>query len=326
MDQVPCRFGPFTLIERLNRSAMAEVYVASRPGDEPVVLKRLLPPLLQDPAFRRLFAHECYLGARLADPALPIVFEEGQIDGWPYMLLLPAAGLPLVRLLAVALKHHRRVSVPTALQIALPICRALVALHHVVDDEGSPLEAIHMDVSPHNVLVNAEGEVVLIDLGIARSRRLDAGSARLRGRSAYLAPEQLDAPGTIDARVDIFAFGTLLHETLCCRPLFRAATEEQTLYRLRHAPVPSLPEDLPHRERLDPILARCLARPPDERYPDTWQLRVALEDLAAAIQLDAHRAKIVSEINTLHVLAEATEADPVAPIRAKNARAGICAC
>lgn len=326
MEQLPRGFGPFTLEALLNRSAMAEVYLARRPGHEPMVLKRLLPRLKQDVAFRQLFAHECYLGTRVAGSGLPTVFEEGVVDGWPYMLLLPCPGQPLVRLLAAALSHRRRIGVASALHLALPICRGLLALHTATDDYGRPLGAIHMDVAPHNVLVSPEGGAVLIDLGIARSQRLEGCSAQLRGRSAYLAPEQLDGPRRLDSRVDIFAFGTMLHEMLCCRPLFRAAQEDHTLYRLRHAPAPNLPPDLAHRDLLEPILERCLARPRRERYAHVQQLADDLEDLAEAIQIDARIAEIKGEINALHVIASAMQSELAAPFRARNERPGIHAC
>jgi serine/threonine protein kinase len=314
------------LLELLNRSAMAEVYVAQRAGDDPVVLKRVLPQRLQDESFLQLFAHESYLGTRVANPGLPTVLEEGHVDSWPYMLLLPCPGLPLVRLLAAALTHRRRLAVATALHLTLPLARAIFALHSASDAAGQPLAAIHMDVAPHNVLVSPEGDTVLIDFGIARSRRLNT-SMLLRGRSAYLAPEQLLVPPPeLDARVDIFAFGTLLHETLCCQPLFRAATEEQTLYRIRHAMAPALPLDLPHREQLDPLLKRCLARDPAGRYDDSGQLVEALEDVAETVSLSSHASTIANEIKSLHVLAAAREQTPAIYPPTRNERSPIRAC
>ncbi|MCK5797438.1 MAG: phosphotransferase, partial [Deltaproteobacteria bacterium] len=199
-------WGSFSLDQRIEVSAMAEVFLVHRGDDErPYILKRPTIERRDDPTAAALFAHEQYLTTQADHPNLVKSVDSGEIKGWPYLLLEHRPGVSLVRILAAAVQAGRRLSGVTVIHIALQMARALKALHATCDADGAFLSTIHMDIAPHNVLVSMnDGRVTLLDLGIARSRRLSREVAAVHGRSAYLAPEQIVLTDPLDARVDIF--------------------------------------------------------------------------------------------------------------------------
>jgi len=247
------------------------------------VVKRIFPHLSRDPDFVSYFRHEGRISSLLHHPNIVHTMELGQVNGQYYIAMEYLPGPTLVRLLATALAGHTQLSIPLILHLALQISGALDYLHTLPSVEGLPLGIIHMDLAPHNILVSADGLVKLLDFGIARARGLDPAKLRrdFRGRTAYLAPEQLDGLA-LDQRVDLFAFGIILHEMVMVRPLFRSSSENQTVSRILYAPIPRLRRlrsDCP--EELERIILRALERDRDQRYQSAGELLSDLDGCVA---------------------------------------------
>jgi serine/threonine-protein kinase len=272
------QFGRYRLLERIAVGGMGEVYLArylSAAGIERhAVVKRILPHLNKDPNFVSHFLTEGRITSLLAHPNVVQTIELGRVADQYYIALEHIPGATLVRLLANAMKLRRRLSIELIHHISVQISRALVYIHNLTNLEGDPLEIIHMDLAPHNVLVTPDGQAKLLDFGISQAHGLgtDASRRDFRGRTAYLAPEQLDGL-KLDKRVDLFALGIMMHEMVLARPLFRAKVEQQTATRILYAPIPRLRTQRPDcPEAMENIIVKALQRSRAHRYQDASEV------------------------------------------------------
>ncbi len=278
-------FGRYQLVRRLASGGMGEVFLARRVEagglDTQVVLKRVLPHLASQPGFMDRFLEEARLAARLHHPNIVEVLELGEVGGLPYMAMeyVPGADLRLLQQRAAG-----PLPPAVALRIAADVAAALEHAHGLADAHGQPLQLVHGDVSPQNVLVGLEGQVKLIDFGVAsavgHAPRSTPDSPQ--GKYPYMSPEQAQGHA-LDARSDLFSLGLVLWELLTGARLFHGESDLVSLRRVRacHVPAPSaLVPGLPRA--LDAVTARALAREPGERWQDARALRVALEESAAS--------------------------------------------
>jgi serine/threonine protein kinase len=277
------RLGRFRLLERLAVGGTAEIFRArllGAAGEQPVVVKRILPQHVRDSRFRGMFQQEARLLARLDHPNVVRLLDFAEVKGSLLLVLEHVDGGDLAALMAGA-----RMPPPLAAYVVLEVARALDYVHARTDEAGQALHIIHQDVSPQNILLSTAGAVKLTDFGIARSthRRERAGTGVIRGKFAYLAPEQAVPGGPMDARVDVFALGAVLYELLFGRSPFEGPTEGETLERLRLAELALedswlVPADRP----LLAVLRRCLAREPDDRFPSAGALAARLGEYLGA--------------------------------------------
>ena len=275
-------FGEFILEERIAIGGTAEVYLA-RPvtGSSPAplfVIKRLLSTLLEDEAARTMFGEEASLHQRFAHPNIVTCYGAGVVDEEPYLAMELVQGADLHRVLRLAQSRRRPIAPPLATHLAREILAALEAVHHATGDDDQPLGIIHRDVSPSNIYLSTAGEVKLGDFGIAHptagKSRAAAGTA-IRGKFAYLAPEQV-ASDPIDQRADLFAVANVLAEALLGKPLFPGSGQLAVLLAIRDARVDALNEGHTIPPPLVAILKRALARNPNDRYPDAAAFSAAL--------------------------------------------------
>jgi serine/threonine-protein kinase len=283
----PEQFGRYRLLERIAVGGMGEVYLArylSAAGIERhAVVKRILPHLNKDPNFVAHFLTEGRITSLLAHPNVVQTIELGRVADQYYIALEYIPGVTLVRLLANAMKLRRRLSIPLIHHLSIQVARALEYIHNLTNLEGDPLEIIHMDLAPHNVLVTPDGQAKLLDFGISQAHGLgtDTDARRdFRGRTAYLAPEQLDGL-KLDKRVDLFALGIMMHEMVLARPLFRARVEQQTATRILYAPIPRMRTQRPDcPEALENIVIKALQRARSHRYQDASEVLRDLDHCA----------------------------------------------
>jgi len=241
-DPVP--FGRYLLLERIDVGGMAEVFTARVAEGEGagrlVAVKRLLPTLAEDPAAVAMFLDEARIAVQLDHPCIARVDDLGQHGAAYYIAMEHVAGGPLKALQDTLTARGERLAVPLCALVGVRMLAALEHAHARRDGVGRPLGIVHRDVSPHNVLLSFEGEVKLIDFGLAhageRGARQEPGV--VRGKTAYLSPEQ--ARGLpVDARSDVFSAGVVLHELLTGRRLFAASSDLLALENVLEAPVPS---------------------------------------------------------------------------------------
>jgi eukaryotic-like serine/threonine-protein kinase len=314
---LPTPFGKYQLQRKLAEGGMAEVFLAKQAGVEGfeklVVIKRILPSLLAEQEFVRMFINEARLAARLNHPNIVQIFDLGKIDDLYFIAMEYVHGED-IRSLVV--ESNTATSRPPAGIICRILTDTLAGLHYAhtrVGTDGKPLGLVHRDVSPQNVLVTYEGSVKLVDFGIAKATRATSEQTQaglFKGKFSYMAPEQTRGQ-PIDARADVFAVGILLWELLTWRRLFKKNTEMATLIAVSEEPIAppkQIRPDLP--DELNRIVMRALARPLSERYGSAQEMRADLEALIRAQGWEADALSVSSFMReTFAAKLKAQEAD-----------------
>jgi eukaryotic-like serine/threonine-protein kinase len=286
VGEFPIGFGRYQLVERLAVGGMAELFVATAPGEhgfqKKVVIKRLLPHLVDDATYNAMFIDEAKLTARLIHPKIAQTFELGKVASQLYIAMELVDGIDVLALLREFAGKRRRVQPQLAAWIAHEVLDALDYAHHVKAEDGAALGVVHRDISPSNVLLSVRGDVKLIDFGIARAvdpdRAHKSKSGTLKGKYGYMSPEQV-IEQTIDARSDLFSVGVVLAELLTGRRLFAAANELDVLLMVRDAKLARLDKYGADIEPgLNDIVRKALRKPVDERWPSAAAFRDALAE------------------------------------------------
>lgn len=275
-------FGKYCLLERVSIGGMAEIFRA-KPFNAPesrkhLALKRILPHLAEDDEFVQMFIDEATLTVQLVHPNIVRTYELGRFYHAPYILMEFISGKELLELQRTLRRQKDVMGVQMACYIAQEIARGMDYVHAKTDENGNPLNIIHRDISPQNVLVTYGGNVKIIDFGIAKGTfqetRTQVGV--LKGKFGYMSPDQVRLL-PLDHRSDIFSIGTLLWELLTNRRLFRGDNDFETLQMLRD------PEVLPPSEynsaippEVDAIVAKMLAAERDERYQTGGEVAAAI--------------------------------------------------
>jgi serine/threonine-protein kinase len=278
------KFGPYWLDARLAVGGTAEVYVA-RPIDPAglprrLIVKRLLPHFVNDPEGLTMFEREAALHAAVHSDNVVEVFASGLHEGEPWLAMELVEGCDLYRLLRRLSGDNTRLSRGVAIRVAREVLRALESVHGARDASGQLLGIVHRDVTPSNVYLSTDGRVKLGDFGIARSSTRatmrSGGTAMLKGKFAYLAPEQV-AGEPFDHRADLFSLAVVLAEMLIGRPLFAGSGQLAVLLAIRDCRIDGLREvraTLP--SGLFEILERSLSRDPAARFQSAGALSEAL--------------------------------------------------
>lgn len=284
-------FGDYHLVERIAVGGMAEVWRARAYGlagfEKTLVIKKILDSLARDEEFVRLFIDEARIAVLLQHSNIVQVFDLGTADGTLYMAMEYVHGLDLSKL---ASRVREQGPFPLALTLFLvsEVLKALRFAHERRGDDGEPLNLVHCDISPHNVLVSFAGEVKITDFGISRAA-FQARSLHdtVRGKYAYMSPEQIDNL-RLDGRSDIFSLGIVLWEMLTGRRLFKAKNKDETLTRVKRAEVPSPRLYRPQvSEELEALVLKALERKPENRFASAAEM---LDALGMLMVREGHRA------------------------------------
>lgn len=282
MARYPIRFGKYLLLERVNVGGMAEVFKAKTFGvagfERIVAIKRILPNMVEDDEFIKMFIDEARIAVQLNHANVAQIYELGQQGGNYYIAMEYVPSRDLRTLLDRMRQSGSLMPIPQAAYVASKICEGLDYAHRKKDPLGKPMNIIHRDVSPQNVLLSYDGEVKIIDFGIAKAanRASKTQAGVLKGKFGYMSPEQVRGLA-IDHRSDIFAVGVLLYEMLTGERLFVGESDFSTLERVRNAEVlPPTTYNKKISSELEDIVLRSLAREAGDRYP--WAADLA-EDL-----------------------------------------------
>lgn len=263
---------------------MGVLYLARRVSpagfSRPVAIKVIHDHLAQNKRFCRMFIDEAKLSARIDDPNVVRVEEFGEADGRYYLVMEYVHGASLAQAIAV-LRKRGGIPIEQAVAVAMQIAGGLHGAHEATDEEGVPLGIVHRDVSPHNVLVSYKGYVRVIDFGIAKARQVggQTKTGSLRGKLAYMPPEQARSARTVDRRADLYAVGLVLWEMLTFRRVFDADTDIAILNQIRDPkiePPSALAPGVP--KALDDVVMRTLANDPEDRPATGVALQRALAD------------------------------------------------
>ncbi|MFY2556871.1 serine/threonine protein kinase [Corallococcus terminator] len=274
--------GRYELVHPLGQGGMGEVFLAKISGaagfEKPCIVKTILPALLKDRQFLDRFHHEAKVLVHLVHSSIAQVYDMGEADGTYYMALEYVAGVDLAYLLEQARLQGAQVPVPVALFLGQRMAEGLGYAHRKVGPDGAPLGIVHRDVSPHNVMVSYEGEVKVIDFGLAKSaaRSKYTLPATVMGKLGYMSPEQVRAEA-LDHRSDIYSCAVVLWEMLAGRSLIPHGTVGEMMAAMSQPTIPPLTGlrgDLD--ATLDAVVRRALATKPDERYSRSDELARAL--------------------------------------------------
>ncbi len=258
---------------KLDSGGMAEVYVAEAESmagfKKKVAIKRILPDLLKDDKFVRMFLDEARLSLHLNHANIVSVFDIGKSSSTYFIVMEYVEGTNLKTILQYL--HRKRMVLPVHMTVWVlnEVLKGLDYAHSLRDPEtGKKLGIVHRDISPPNILMSWNGEVKLVDFGLAKaSTQLESTDPGVvKGKFSYLAPEA--AQGLeVDARADIFAVGILAYEMLTGKRLFLGESDYKTVEAVRQANVPSISAQNPEvTGELERIVRRSLAREPNERY------------------------------------------------------------
>ncbi|MCK5801089.1 MAG: serine/threonine protein kinase [Deltaproteobacteria bacterium] len=283
------RLGDYWLMDRLGVGGMAEVFLGHRGGsDKPIALKVLLPDAQEEPDIVRGFIDEANIAAELRHPNIVQIFDFALVDG-TYVLEMEYVDGPDLRRLMNSAKT-KSVGIPLSAAIYV-VHEIAVALHYI---HQHARKIIHRDVSPHNIFVTSDGHVKLADFGVAKAtaRLGRTQTGVIKGKLAYLAPEQLRGEG-VSARSDIYALGIVLWELLAGVRYCRGATDAEMFDRARNPVFVPPSKYRPDARGLDALLARCLDPLPALRMPDAG---IFADELERYLQADPFGAEEMTEI------------------------------
>jgi eukaryotic-like serine/threonine-protein kinase len=308
----PRQLADFEIIRRLGVGGMAEVFLAKKRGAEGtyklLVVKRVLPQYGSSRRFRTMFAEEAQLATRLNHPNIVQVYdfqdygEEGQLLSMEYV-----EGPDLRKLMRAAQAKSNRLPPYVAAFIIAEVAKGLHYAHERKDERGVPLDIVHRDVSPQNILLSFEGSVKIADFGIASANLFREEPGVLKGKTGYMSPEQ-GRGDRVDRRSDIYSLGVVFHELLSGRPLHGAAEGAELLEAVREGNVeaPStFARDVPHE--LEAIAMRALAKLSSDRFPTARDLSWSLT------QLLFRKREVVDSHLLEHVIADLVSREHTSP-------------
>jgi serine/threonine-protein kinase len=282
--EVPATYGRFRLTGRIGVGGMAEVFRAVVKGpqgwERELVVKRILPQLTGNSEFTKMFIREAKISALLVHPNIVQTFEFGEAEGTYFIAMEGVQGVTLRELLTKLKKEQRAMPFMVIADIAKQICTGLDYAHTLNGPDGAPLEIVHQDVSPTNIMLAFNGTVKILDFGIARAASFaeeEAKKGLIKGKVAYLAPEQVNLQ-PFDHRIDIFALGIVMHEMMTGARLFQAKNDINKMRQLLSQPIP-LPSSINAAvpRELDRIVMKALEVDPAQRYQSATAMAGDLE-------------------------------------------------
>jgi serine/threonine protein kinase len=307
------KLGRYHLIERIAVGGMAELYLAKQDGpsgfEKTVCIKRIRSHLCAQPEFVNMFLNEARLAALLNHPNIVQIYDLGQ-DGDEYFIAMEyVSGTNMSEAIKRANDTEVYFPILYALKIISLLCEALYHAHTKRDAYQHPLNLVHRDISPHNVLLAFDGSVKLSDFGIAKASTalFETCAGQIKGKLRYMSPEQL-AGDELDGRSDVFSLGVMLHECLTGVPLFEGESDMALMKALREDPIyapsyfnPNLGKDL------DAVAMKALDRDVKKRYQSAWEMQRDLDAVLAHMEFvptSMHLATYMKQLMSAEVAIE----------------------
>ncbi len=282
------KLGRYDILHRIASGGMGSVYVGRARGvadfERLVAIKVLHPHLAHQEDFVAMFLDEARLAAQIRHPNVVATLDVCPTAAGYFLVMEYVEGDHLGGLARAAARAGERLPVPIVLRILVDGLAGLAAAHDLRDRTGGPLNLVHRDVSPQNVLIGKDGLARLTDFGVAKAehRISSTREGQFKGKLAYTSPEQA-ATGEVEQRSDLFAMGVVLWEVLTGKRLFGAETNQATLRRLLDDPIPALSSVEPRLAPLDGVLAKALSRSLDERFQTAHEMQEAIEAVAPKV-------------------------------------------
>jgi len=283
-------FGEYKILKKIAVGGMAEVFLAKRVGakgfEKLLAIKRILPQFSENEEFISMFIDEAKLAAQLNHRNIIQIYDFGSHQDSHYIAMECIFGKDLRSILKKSKERQEHLSETQCAYIATESAKGLEYAHTLKDHFGRPLQIIHRDISPQNILISYEGEVMLADFGIAKaaSKSTETRAGVLKGKILYMSPEQAWGK-PIDKRSDLYSLGVILYEMVADRKVFDADSEFSMLEKVRNAEV-EFPTEVFEKvpKRLFHIIKKALEKRPEDRYQSAHEMRVDLEDYLRATQ------------------------------------------
>lgn len=330
-SEFPVAFGRYLLLKRLSRGGMGEIFLAKlgeiKGFEKFVIIKKILPQLAENEDFINRFIDEVQIAIKLHHVNIAQVYEAGTVDKEYFLAIEYIEGRDLRRIIRRCKELGRRLPIDQCVHIARDMAAGLAYAHRRTGPKGQALSLVHCDISPPNLMVSYEGEVKVIDFGIARSaiRTADSNPNIGFGKFGYMAPEQLLRGGVIDRRTDIYAAGVVLYELLTGERLYQFP--EGTDYRQMARAVcqgkfvPPSQKDPAIDSVLDAIVCKALATRPEDRYQFAEEFRDALQQKLYQLNPTISTDTLARTMDELFVGERNTELEELNQMRAVDAAA-----
>ncbi len=279
----PVKFGKYFLLERINVGGMAEVFKAKSFGVEGfeklIAIKRILPNIAEDEDFITMFIDEAKIAVQLNHANIAQIFDLGKIDDSFFIALEFVHGKDLRTIWERHKRRGLRMPIPMSVYVVSRVCEGLDYAHRKKDAGGRELHIVHRDVSPQNILLSYEGEVKIIDFGIAKAanKASKTQAGILKGKFGYMSPEQVRGL-PLDHRSDVFSSGIILYELLTGERLFVGESDFSTLEKVRNVEI--LPPSTYNRnipDSLEKIVLKALSKDPDDRFQTAYNMQEELQ-------------------------------------------------
>ncbi len=308
-------FGRYQLLKKLAAGGMAQIYLARQQGPEGfeklLVVKRILPHLAENEDFVTMFLDEARIAARLNHPNVVQIFDLGAQDDSYFIAMEFIHGEDLRRVWKHAEREGNPIPLPLMLRTIIDAAAGLDYAHKKTDQSNRPLNIVHRDISPQNILVSFDGAVKVVDFGIAKAadQSTVTQSGVLKGKYSYMSPEQA-AGQELDARSDLFALGVVLYELLTNTRLFKRQNDIQTLNAVTACVVePPSKINAAIPPELDAIVMKALAKDRNARFADARQFGAALERWLLEKQLPSSTADLAEFMHEVYADRLAREAE-----------------
>ena len=318
-------FGRYVVESRLARGGMGEVWLATARGpggfQKRVVIKTVLPDLMEKPAYVQMLVKEASLAARLDHPNIVHVFDLGCVGSLYYIAMEYLSGRSLAQMLRRSHDLGQRLPLRVLLTMIANSCDGLQYAHDYTDEDGQRLDLLHRDISPSNIMLTFAGRVALLDFGVATATRgqYKTRSGTIKGKFHYLAPERVRGE-VADRRSDIYSLGVVLYQCLTLRWPFRAQNEYELLRQIANDAPPPVRHYAPWvTARLEHIIMRAMANEASARHQQVRDLASDLRDYLRSI------GAVVEPSELSNCLAGLFPEAPEAMARRKTAPAGEAA-
>ena len=300
----PQRFGKYVLLNSIARGGMAEIFRGKNVGAEgferEVVIKRILPHFTEDEAFVKMFIDEATLAAKLSHANVVQIFDFDRVDDTYYIAMEYVEGEDLRRVIGRSQELEQPIPLPVCLWILIEAAKGL-HYAHTRKHKSVPLKIVHRDVSPHNIMVSYNGEVKIMDFGIAKaaSRSTSTRAGTVKGKCAYMSPEQARGE-ELDGRSDLFSLTVVLWEILTQKRLFASDNDFEALRKVNDCEVEKPSTYNPEiSEELDAIIMKALSREKEDRHADVGEFVEELQRYFYTTVTDSAHASLIAYMRAL---------------------------
>ncbi|CAN5775894.1 hypothetical protein BH11MYX2_BH11MYX2_10580 [soil metagenome] len=270
------QFGKYSLVRKVGTGGMAEVFLArtalAQGLNKTLVIKKIHSAYARSSQFAVMFRDEAKIAVTLNHPNIIQVFDYGQVGDTFFLAMEYVEGMDLLRLLQEAAKAKQRLPYGLSAYIVQQLAKGLDYAHRKPDEYGQALGIVHRDISPQNILLSWDGAVKIVDFGIARARDVHEEQGVIKGKFAYMSPEQARGE-PVDCRSDVFAAGIVLFELVCARPLFHGKGKE-ALEMVKSGAIPRPKDHAPELpDSLERIILKALAFHRNDRFQTARDLQ-----------------------------------------------------